>query len=52
MLHESPPLPESVFLSLFLQTCVYSVRELYSHLFLLYMKSRSDKSNKHDITLL
>lgn len=41
-LHEYPPLPGSVFLSLFLQSCIYIVRELHSHLFLLYLKSRSD----------
>lgn len=50
--HESPPLPESVFLPFFLQTCVLIVRELHSQLFLLYLKSRSGKSIRHHITAL
>lgn len=49
---KSSPLPQSVFLYFFLQACALIVRELHSQLALLYLKSKSGKSIKPQITLL
>lgn len=49
---KSSPLSQSIFLNFFLQACVLIVRELQSQFFPLYLKSRSGKSVKAQITLL